>query len=169
MTQTRLAIAPVLVVVAALVLALLGNRFIIDGSVGTVVQVGVLVLWCAAPTFAGFSWRGFAASARNRYAIWCALAVGGAAAILIWQSVSAPAVDCSPSRRPLELVLPSIAIGGLIAGFFGLACWFATLEISAGRVGRGVIYGAVMQLLVVPTAGGMLTFLFFGLCQRPQG
>ena len=169
MTQTRLVVAPVIVVAVAFALLLLGNRFLvgspIDGT--TFGSLVVIPLWCAAPAFAGFSWRGFRSQLRLRYAVMCALAVGGVAAILIWQSASAPAVDCRPSYAPLELIPPSLAVGAVVFGFFALGCWFASVEIAAGRIGRGVIYGVVTQLLVIPFASVLFTMLFFGLCQRP--
>jgi hypothetical protein len=168
-TQTRLAIAPVIVVAVAFVLWLVSDRLMFVGPLdrATFGWLFVVPLWAAAPTFAGFSWRGFAPRQRVRWAVSGGLAIGTVAAILLWQSVATPVVDCVPTHTPLGLVLPAVLVGALIAAGFALACWFGSLEIAAGRIGRGVIYGAVAQLLVIPLATILATTLFFGLCQRP--
>ena len=169
MTQTRLALAPVIVVVVAFVLWLISDRLLYVGPLdrATFGWLVVVPLWAAAPTFAGFSWRAFAAHERVRWALAGGLAVGGVTAILLWQSVATPAIDCNPTHTALELVLPAVLVGGLIAAGFALGCWFASLEIAAGRVLRGLIYGAVVQLLAIPFASILATLLLSGLCQRP--
>ena len=169
MTTTRLQIAPVIVVAVAFVLWLISDRLLYVGPFdrATFGWLVVVPLWAAAPTFAGFSWRGFAPRARLRTAISGGLAIGGVAAILLWQSATAPAIGCNPSHTPLELILPALAVGAVVGGGFAIACWFASIEIAGGRVGRGSIYGAVTQLLVIPAASMLATVSFFGLCQRP--
>jgi hypothetical protein len=168
-TQIRLAIAPVIVVAVAFVLWFVSDRLLYVGPFdrATFGWLVVVPLWAAAPTFGGFSWRGFASRARLQSAIAGGLAIGGVAAILLWRSVAAPAVGCTPTHTPFELVLPALAVGAVIGGGFLLACSFASVEIAGGRVGRGLIYGAVTQLLVIPAASLLATLLFVGLCQRP--
>jgi len=157
------------VVAVAFVLALVSDRLLYIGPLdrATFGWLVVMPMWAAAPTFAGFSWRGFAAGLRTRYALLCGSAVGGVTAILLWQDAAAPKVGCTPSHTPLELMVPALLVGLVVGGGFALACRIASGEILAQRVGRGVIYGAVIQLLIIPLAFGLATYAFFGLCQRP--
>ena len=169
MTQTRLALAPVIVVAVAFVLWLVSDRLLYIGPLdrATFGWLVVVPLWASAPTFAGFSWRGFPPGARRRWAIAGGLAIGGTAATLLWQSATAPAIGCTPTRTALELILPALAVGAVVGGGFVIGCLAGSREIAAGHVGRGAIYGAVIQLLVIPAASMLVFTLFFGMCQRP--
>ena len=58
-------------------------------------------------------------------------------------------------------------VGAVIGGGLFLGCWAASREVAAGHIGRGAIYGAVVQLLVIPAAGTLMYLAFYGMCQRP--
>lgn len=169
MTRARLASAPLLVVGFAFVLWWVSDRLLYIGPLdrATFGWVVVFPLWAVAPTFAGFSWRGSSAGARTQFAGIGGLAVGSIAALLLWLSVAGPAVGCTPRYTPVELVPPALAVGGVIGGGFFLACRLASAEVSAGHIGRGATYGAVIQLLIIPVASMLFFIAFFGLCQRP--
>lgn len=169
MTQARLAVVPVVVVAVAFALAVISDRFLYIGPIdrATFGWLVVIPLWAAAPTFAGFSWRGVASFSRLRLAAFGGLAIAGVAAVLLWQDAITPSTGCAPNHTPLELIPPALAVGGVIGGGFALACWFASVEIAGGRIGRGAIFGAVVQMLVIPAASMLFLVGSFALCQRP--
>lgn len=169
MTRVRLASALLLVVGLAFVLSWVSNRLLYIGPLdrATFGVLVVLPLWAAAPLVAGFAWRGFDSSGRTRLAALGGAVVGFASAVLLWLDAAAPKVGCTPTHAPIELVPPALAVGAVLGGGFVVACRLAGGEIAAGRIGRGAIYGAVVQLVVIPAALTLYSLFFFGMCQRP--
>jgi hypothetical protein len=170
MARARQAVAPLVVVALAFALWWISDRLLYVGPLdrATFGWFVVVPLWAAAPTFAGFSWRGLATRARTASAAFGGVAIGAIAASMLWSAVATPAVGCTPTATPIELVAPALAVGAVIGGGFFIACRIASDHVAAGRIGRGAIYGAVTQLLVIPAASMLFFTAFFGLCQRPQ-
>jgi hypothetical protein len=168
-TRSRQAIVPMVVVALSFALWLISDRLLYVGPIdrATFGWLVVVPLWAAAPAFAGLSWRAVADTARTQFAAVGGLTIGASAAVLLWSAVAAPAVGCVPTRTVLELIPPALAVGAVVGGGFFLACRLASGEIAAGRIGRGVTYGATIQVVVIPVASLLAMFAFRGLCQRP--
>jgi hypothetical protein len=166
-TQLRLAITPLVVTAIAYALAVISNQLIYIGPIdrATFGWIVVIPLLCAAPTFAGFSWRAVTGAVRTRFAIAGGLVIGVVTSALLWQS--AISVNCAPTHSPIELLPQSLMIGAIVGAGFFLACRLASGEVAAGHIGRGAVYGAVIQLVTLPTALILSSYVFFGLCQRP--
>lgn len=169
MTQARRALPPLLVAAVAFVLWWISDRLLYVGPLdrATFGWLVVMPLWAAAPTIAGFSWRGDSARSRTWFAAFGGLAIGGVAAAILWSGVTTPVVGCTPTHTPIELLPSATMVGALVGGAFFIACRVTSGEVAAGHVGRGAIYGAVIQLVVVPVAAIVFSTAFFGMCQRP--
>jgi len=163
-------VAPLLVVGLALGLWYLSDRLLYIGPLdrATFGWSVVVPIWALAPIAAGFAWRGLGSRARRVAAVSCALVVGGVLAALLWLSVAFPDCQLGAARSPWEQSLPSIVLGGVVGGGFGLSTFVASGEVQARRPVRALVLGAVGQLAVVAVAPVLLFLLFFGGgCQRP--
>jgi hypothetical protein len=128
----------------------------------------VIPVWLAAPVAAAFAWRGLT----SRDSIVAAIVVGatitGLAAVTFWQSVAYPDCAYGATHAPVDWVLPSLILGGVIGGGLAVSGLLALRFAREGRRLSTVILGAGTEILMVFAAILVAGAILLGPgCQRP--
>jgi hypothetical protein len=128
----------------------------------------VIPVWLAIPIAGAFAWRRIAAGESLLAAATVGLIVTGGAALLLWQGIALADCEFGAIRAPVEWVLPSILLGGIIGGGVALSTLLAAGRLRAGHPRSGVAVGLSVQIVSVLTAILVAALLLGGPgCQRP--
>jgi hypothetical protein len=164
-------VVPLGVVVAAYALWWISDRLVTIGPLDRAAfGWGVVIpVFVAAPVVAGFVWRRLLPRQALLAAAVVAAAIGCGAAILFWAAVSFPDCEFGAIRGPVDWVLPSLILGGVIGAGLAASGLLASRFARDGQPWRAVIAGIGAEVAMVAVAilvGGLL--LLGPGCQRPS-
>jgi hypothetical protein len=125
----------------------------------------VIPVWLSAPIAAGYAWRRLTARGITMAAIVVGAAVSSITAVLFWQAVAHP--DCRAVRAPIDWVLPSLFIGGLIGSGLAASGLLAAALFRRKDPWAAALAGAGAELALLFVAILAATALVLGPnCQR---
>jgi hypothetical protein len=128
----------------------------------------VIPLFVATPVVGGFMWSRLRRRAAAEAAGVVAAAITAVAALLFWQAVAYPDCEFGAIRTPLDWVLPSVILGGVIGGGLATSGLVAARLARQGHRWRAAVAGVGIEVVGVAAAilvGGVL--LLGPGCQRP--